>query len=67
MKLESYQANTPKDLFDSCGKGLAWVIGFGRTETYQLGTGEGEGRRDEYGAESFEAIVESTGIIPEEN
>jgi hypothetical protein len=54
-----------KTLLYGRGQRLAWVSGFNSTETDKLSSCEGQDRRDEDGAETLEAIVERTRVVPE--
>ena len=65
MTVINLQGNTPEDLLDGTRKGLERVSGLSSCQTNQFSSGEGEGRRDEDGAEALEAMLERTGIIPE--
>ena len=51
-------------MLDGGRERFARVGGFGGRETDELGAGEGEGCRDEDGAEAFEAVVEGAGVGP---
>jgi hypothetical protein len=57
------EGDTPEHLLDRRGERLARVLGFGCSETDKLGTGEGEGCRDEHSAEADEG-GERAGILP---
>lgn len=58
------EGDTPEDLLDSGGQGLARVGSLSSGETDQLGTGESEGGSDENAAKTLEAVVERSGIPP---
>lgn len=57
-------SDTPEDLLDGTRQRLDGVTGLGSGKTNKFSTGERESGSDEHGAETSEAILESTGIIP---
>ena len=59
------QGDTPEHLLDGTRQRLDGVLGLGGGETDELGAGEGEGGRDEAGAETAETVGESTGRVPQ--
>ncbi len=58
------EADTPEDLLDRCGEGLAGVGGFGCGKTDEFGAGKGKGGGHKDRAEAFEAVVEGAGVLP---
>src|SRR6266536_1469079 len=58
------QGDSPEDLLNSTWKGLRRVCRFSCGKTDKLSTSEGEGSRNEDGAEATEAVLERTRIIP---
>jgi hypothetical protein len=58
------ESDTPEDLTNSTGKRLERVLCLSSGKTDQFGSGEGKGGSDEDGAESLEAVVEGTWIVP---
>lgn len=58
------ESDTPEDLLDGAGEGLDGVLGLGSGETDQLSSGERESSRDEDRAETLEAILESSRVVP---
>lgn len=59
------KGDTPEDLLDGSGQGLDGVLGLSGGETDEFGSGEGEGRGDEAGAETTETVGEGTGAVPQ--
>lgn len=62
---EYSQSDTPEDLLDGTGESLGGVLGLGSGETDKLSTGEREGGGDEDGAETTEAVLESSRVVPQ--
>lgn len=58
------EGDTPEDLLNGTRERLDGVAGLGGSQTDQLSTSEGEGSGDEDGAETLEAVLERTGIVP---
>jgi hypothetical protein len=58
------EGDTPEDLLDSTGKGSGRVLGLGSCKTDELSACERKGSGDEDGAETREAVLESTRIVP---
>lgn len=58
------EGDTPEDLLDGTGQRLDGVAGLGSSQTDQLSTGEREGSSNEDGAETLEAVLERTGVVP---
>lgn len=58
------EGNSEEDLLASLGDGLAGVGGLGGGEANHLSTTEGEGGNNKDGAESSEAVAESTRLDP---
>lgn len=59
------EGDAPEDLLDGAGQGPGGVAGLGGRQADQLGAAEGEGGRDEDGAEAAEAVLERAGVVPE--
>jgi len=59
------QGDTPENLSDGTRERLQRVGSLGSSQTDQLGSGERESSSDEDGAETLEAVVESTRVVPE--
>ena len=51
-------------LLGGFGKRLSWILGLSSSKTDKLGTSIGEGGIHKDGAETFEAILESSRIVP---
>ena len=58
------EGDSPKDLLDGGRQGLARVSGLGGGKANQLGTAESESCSDKDRAETFEAVMESSWIVP---
>ena len=58
------QGDSPEDLLNSAWKGLRRVCSFSCGKTDKLSTSEGEGSRNEDGAEATETVLEGTRVIP---
>lgn len=58
------EGDTPEDLFDSSGKRPDGVFGLSSGQTDKLGSRVSESGVDEDGAETLEATLESTRIVP---
>lgn len=59
------QADTPEDLFHGCWEGFSGVGRFGCSKTDEFGSSKGESGSNEDRTKSFEAVIESTGVLPE--
>jgi hypothetical protein len=58
------EGDTPEDLLGSLWDGLSWVIRLGGGETDQLSSSESEGCSNEDGAETLEAVLEGSWVVP---
>lgn len=58
------EGDTPEDLLDGTGKRFDGVAGLSGSQTDQFSTSEGEGSCDEDGAETLEAVLERTRVVP---
>lgn len=61
---EVEEGDTPEDLLDSTGQRLGGVGRLSSGQTDKLGTGVGEGGRDEDGAETGETVLPWAGVAP---
>lgn len=59
------QSDTPKHLFDSSWKSFGWILRLSCSKTNKFSSTEGESSGYENRADSFEAILKCTRIVPE--
>lgn len=59
------QGNSPENLLDGAGKGLARVSGLSCSESDQFSTSKGECSCDKHRTEASEAVLEGAGIVPQ--
>ena len=58
------ESDTPENLLNSGGEGLAGIGGFGGGETDQFGSSESESSRNKHTAEALEPVIEGSGVVP---
>lgn len=58
------EGDSPEDLFDGAGHSLDGIARLCCSKTDKFSTGKGERSRDEDGAESLEAVLKGTWVVP---
>ena len=58
------ESDTPENLLNSRGEGLAGIGGFGSGQANQLGSSESESCRNKHTTEALEPVIEGSGVVP---